>query len=476
MNKTICIYCVAFVLLLISCSTAPIQENESSYYLVEALAGSTPTATPFQPGNMIEIGSKTASNFQYPVIGPSATPFPTISSQTNNFQRLEIATQVQPIQNSSEIISVLLLGSDTRSGASFRTDTIIVAIILPSAGQVSLISIPRDLWVNIPEIGMQRINTAYQDGELNGYPGGGAGLLKDTINFNLGINIDFTILVDFDGFRKSIDSIGGIDLPISCQYTDWKLIDNSLDPQNENNWFLYTAGPGILHMDGDLSLWYARSRKHSNDFDRGRRQQEVIRAIYNNILKNNLVSKIPDMYSALINSFSTDIKLDDIVKLVPLSMRLSNPSIRSYFLAGEMVTPWVTPGGANVLIPNNELIQNMIKSAMETSQTKTERIKTWIEIQNGTQQEGLDKLAAERLNYAGFSTTFEPSDNTEHQTTLLYDLSVEQNIEESTGILTLLGLQRSALISAPSISSKTRYALIVGSDYSPCFTPSEITP
>ena len=369
-----------------------------------------------------------------------------------------------------------MLGSDTRSGSSFRTDTIIVAVIRPTDGQISLISIPRDLWVNIPTVGMQRINTAYQYGEIYGYAGGGAGLLKDTILFNLGIQIDHTVMVDFDGFRKTVDTMGGIEVPISCPYTDWRLLDPAYDPQDANNWFLFTAGPGLIHMDGDLSLWYARSRKRSNDFDRGRRQQEVIRSIYAQALRSNLVAKIPGLYSDLSSSFTTDLGLVDILKFSPLALHLTNADIRSYYIAGDLVTSWITPGGADVLLPNTELIQQMLNTAMSSSTHQKEREKISIEIQNGSPNDGWDALAAERLNYSGYQTTFQAADNRSHQTSLLYDLTPDQDRNRIASLLAVLGLPDSALVSAPSKNSKTSYAFIVGADYTACFNPAALTP
>ncbi len=471
-----CLICIELIVALTSCSILPAKETNISYNIVGASPSSTLTPTPFQPSSQ-KIIPVLKNNLPVVIAQlATATPFTTAVIEINPIQIPEKAIQVSPIPNSSDNITILLLGSDTKNGSSFRTDTIIIAIIIPSVGQVSLISIPRDLWVNIPIVGMQRINTAYQNGEINGYVGGGAGLLKDTILLNLGIKIDFTVLIDFDGFRSSIDTIGGVDLPISCPYTDWKLIDNNLDPQQENNWFLYTAGPGLIHMDGDLSLWYARSRKHSSDFDRGRRQQEVIRGILSSLIKNNLLQKIPDLYSNLVNSVSTDVKIEDVIKFLPLVNHLSNPNIRSYFIAGDLVSPWLTPGGANVLIPNNELIQQMLSSAVSGSVINNERVNLTVEIQNGTTFDGWDKLAAERLNYAGFSTVFQPADTSDHSTTLLYDLTLEQDHTKSAQLLNVLGLNENALVSAPSPASKTPYALIIGADYRTCFNPTDNRP
>ena len=141
---------------------------------------------------------------------------------------------------------------------------------------------------------MQRINTAYQQGELTGYPGGGAQLLKDTVAYNLGIHIDHIAMVEFNGFRQIVDTLGGIDVPLVCAFTDWHIIDPNKSDQIEDNWALFTLGPGVVHMDGDLALWYTRSRMRSSDFDRGRRQQEVLRAIFNQGIRLNVIPKLPN--------------------------------------------------------------------------------------------------------------------------------------------------------------------------------------
>ena len=166
---------------------------------------------------------------------------------------------------------------------------------------------PRDLWVSIPGWENQRINTAYQHGISVDYPGGGAGLLKETILYNLGIRIDHTAMVEFDGFRQIVDTLGGVDVPVSCAYTDWRY-RSQLRPGNENNWHLYTTGPGLIHMDGDLALWYARSRQKSSDFDRGRRQQEVLRALFIQALQTGTLTRIPELYNDLNSTVETDLE------------------------------------------------------------------------------------------------------------------------------------------------------------------------
>jgi LCP family protein required for cell wall assembly len=473
---------IFFLLLwLCSCSAAPQPEPYSAYVIISAAADATATPTPFQP-QLIKASISASLDQQTPVPATlavpiaSATPFPTATALPDAVNTPEVVTEAQPVLDVAETINILLLGSDTRYGSSFRTDTIMIAIVRPKEGQISLVSIPRDLWVNIPDVGMQRINTAYQYGEIMGYAGGGPGLLKDTILFNLGVQIDHIAMVDFDGFRKIVDTIGGIEVPVSCPYTDWRLLDPTYDPENEDNWFLYTAGPGLMHMDGDLSLWYARSRKHSNDFDRGRRQQEVIRSIYAQALKSELIGRIPQLYSDLSSAFTTDLSLPDILKFSPLALHLTNANIRSYYIAGDLVTSWITPGGAYVLLPNTELIQQMFANAMSASPRQVERGKISVEIQNGSATDGWEALAAERLNYAGYQTSFQPADNRTHDISLLYDLSPDQDRNRSASLLAVLGLPESALVSAPSPAAKVTYAFIVGNDYSACFDPASLTP
>ncbi len=103
-------------------------------------------------------------------------------------------------------------------------------MIRPATGQVALISVPRDLYVYIPTVGMDRINCSLRirrNAEVQ-LPGGGFALLKDTIKYNLGLTIDHLAIVDFDGFSSIVDTLGGIDVPVFCPYTDWHLIDPSL--------------------------------------------------------------------------------------------------------------------------------------------------------------------------------------------------------------------------------------------------------
>ncbi len=322
---------------------------------------------------------------------------------------------------------------------------------------------------------MDRVNTAYEYGIMYDYPGGGAGLLKDTLLYNLGVRIDHLAIVDFDGFRKIVDTLGGVDVPVYCQYTDWHLISPDLDETNEDNWEMYTVGPGLEHMDGDLALWYARSRSKSSDFDRGRRSQEVLRALYSRAISTDAIAKIPELYEDLKSSVITDLGLGDLLSLAPLALEMSNADIRSFYIGKGQVSSWMTPGGASVQLPNGPAVQSLLQQALAFREKEPEEQALVIEVRNGTTNTGWDSLAAERLNYAGYETRLAPADRLDYAQTLLFDLGTIPDLTQVGIILNLLGLDPAAFVSAP-LESDISYVLLLGSNYQPCFNPASTTP
>jgi LCP family protein required for cell wall assembly len=307
------------------------------------------------------------------------------------------------------------------------------------------------------------------------YPGGGAALLKDTVLYNLGMRIDHIAIVDFDGFSRIVDTLGGLDVPVYCAYTDWHLINKNYDPEDENNWALFTVGPGVVHMDGDLALWYARSRKKSSDFDRGRRSQEVLRALYAQALRTDAISKIPQLYNDFSSTVITDLNLEGILKLAPLALHLTNADIRSYYIGRDDVTGWMTPGGASVLLPNGPSVQALVQKALSPTTAEPVAKALTVEVRNGTGNEGWDALAAQRLNYAGYDTRITTADRVDYGSSLLYDLGVTPQANRDASMLAILGLPNSALISSPT-ETDVNYVLIVGQDYRPCFDPTNLAP
>lgn len=474
---------ILLTVLLSSCAPAstvpPTREVHGLPFIIITPAGQTlATPTPFQPALATPFPTISSDTFSTP-LPPLQIPTEMVGMLPTPTVAVPYPTAIPPPANLAEyadVITFLLIGSDKRPGSTYRTDTMVIVILRPKDDQVSLISIPRDLWVYIPNWEMQRINTAYMHGELEGYEGGGAQLLKDTIEYNLGLHIDHTAMVEFDGFRQIVDTLGGIDVPVACAYTDWRLLDPSLDPENEDNWFLYTTGPGLVHMNGDLALWYARSRSKSNDFDRGRRQQEVLRSIYSRGLSGDTLTKIPQLYNDLNTLVVTDLGLGDILNLASLAPGFGDADIRSYYIRPPIVSSWITPGGAYVLLPDQAALQGLVTQALTASPVAAVNETIAIEIQNGTPTDGWDALAASRLNYAGYLTRLVPADRRDYASSILVDLSVTPDYNRNTMLLNVLGLYPSQLMSIPTPNSPVQYRLVLGYDYQPCFQPESISP
>ncbi len=480
---------IVLPLLLTACHTATLSEAvvptpTATFPLYVTLpANATATPTPFRPlpGTDTPPPSLTPIPASPQVVEatPSSTPDFTVLLPTAwtppAFYVPEGAPTPMPLLTDNEMVTFLLLGSDVRLGAPFRTDTIVFVAIRPKLGQVTLISIPRDLWVYIPGWEMQRINTAYVHGAANGLDGGES-LLKNTVLYNLGLRVDHTVLVDFDGFRRIVNTLGGIDVPVACPYTDWRLKSPELDPQVEENWELYTVNPGVVHMDGDLALWYARARKKSSDYDRNRRQQEVLRAMYAKGLQMGAVVRIPQLYSTLRNSVRTDVDLSTLLALAPLAWHVTNADIRSYYIAPPLVTSWTTSSGAWVAVPDGAAIRAMLEMALSPQRRNQTDEDIVVEIWNGTPNDGWDRLAAERLNYAGYETRLARADRRNYEQSWLYDVTSEQDARRAAHLLSVLGLPQSALVAAPGYRQGVSYVLILGADYQPCFQPQKIQP
>ncbi|MBM4426167.1 MAG: hypothetical protein FJ031_02900, partial [Chloroflexi bacterium] len=466
------------------------------FVLITSAPDATATPTPFQPSlftptlpPLFSFDANPAPQLVLPTETPFATATPQIEPTATvsldqlfptqaapPAEALAVNPTALPPLTDNETINFLLIGSDRRpTGTSHRTDTMLIAIVWPREGQVSLISIPRDLWIYIPTVGMQRINTAYQSGESGGYPGGGMGLLKDTILQNLGIRIDHTAMVEFDGFSRIVNTLGGIEVPVACAYTDWRLKAPNLDQNNEDNWWLYTVGPGEVYMDGDLALWYARSRSKSSDFDRGRRQQEVLRTLFDKALQTGTFTKIPQLYDDLSSSVITDLSLADMLRMAPYSVNFTNANIRSYYIRPPYVQGWTTPGGASVLLPQEEALQQMLIEATTLSPYAVVRENIVVEVQNGANFETLESLAASRLNYAGYQTSVSIADRRDYANSVLLDFTPGQDSAQQQTILNVLNLYSANIISLPDPNSPLQYRVILGADYKACFKPEDLS-
>ncbi len=241
-----------------------------------------------------------------------------------------------------------------------------------------------------------------------------------------------------------------------------------------SNWALYTVQPGIVHMDGDLALWYARSRLESSDFDRGRRQQDVLRAIFGKGVRTDNLFRIPQLYADFSSAISTDLGLTNILNLAGYAPRLSNASIRSYYIRPPYVSEWTTPAGADVLLPVQDQLEPLLVEATSLSDTAVHRQGVAVDVRNGTPVSGVDGLAASRLNYAGFFAHISPADSHDYQTSVLVDATDSQDPATRAALLSVLGLNSATVVSKPNPAASAPYSITLGSDFQACFRPEDL--
>jgi LCP family protein required for cell wall assembly len=263
----------------------------------------------------------------------------------------EIPKPVVEFPPADDILNIALLGIDLRpTGGSYNTDTIMILTVNRTKKTAALISFPRDLYVYIPAYGMERINAAYGEGGILNYPGGRFGLFRDMMRYNFGLTIDHYALMNFSGFMSLIDNLGGIDV-----YSAYSLEDSR---QGYGDFYLPA---GLHHMSGEMALWYVRARKTTSDFDRVRRQQEVLVGIAQTLLSKNALANIPGFFVTLANYVESDITLDDLTPYADLAASISLSSIsRATVIPNAYGTNWITPDGKMVVLPNYPAIHDLL--------------------------------------------------------------------------------------------------------------------
>lgn len=249
-------------------------------------------------------------------------------------------------------VNVLVMGLDLNDWRGDdgppRTDTMILLTIDPLTKTAGMLSIPRDLWVNIPGHGHGRINTAYQIGEAFKMPGGGSGLAAKTVENLLGVPVQYYAQIDFDVFVFFVDEIlegVKIDVPYPI------MIDIYDDDKGK-----FKLQPGVQTLPGDYALAYVRTRTtRGADFDRSRRQQQVILAIRRRILKFDilptLVQKGPQLYQQFSNSINTNLTLEQIIQLAWLAQEVPLERIYPGVIGTDHILLEKSPENDDILKP-----------------------------------------------------------------------------------------------------------------------------
>jgi LCP family protein required for cell wall assembly len=237
--------------------------------------------------------------------------------------------------------NILLLGTDDspERGSLGRTDTIILTTMIPTKPYIGMLSIPRDLWVTVPNVGEQRINTAFFFAEAN-QAGTGPRAATQTVAVNFGLPVNYYVVLHMYGLVAAVDALGGVDVQLNAGMGSY--------------------APGAYHLNGQDALAFVRERSTSDDFSRMRRTQLLILAMGTKALQPASWSQLPRFLYAILQAVDTDIPLWQWPRLIFAVLRVPFFGVDSRTISRDMVYPFVTSGGAQVLAPNWDVINPML--------------------------------------------------------------------------------------------------------------------
>lgn len=391
-----------------------------------------------------------------------------------------IPTRVQPIDRQGyDLLNILLLGSDAElTGDNFRrTDTMIVLSINRTTGTAAMVSLPRDMFVFIPAWGMKRLNLAFARGESGGWYDGPFELIRQTILYNFGINVHYYALVDLSGFKEAIDLVGGIDVAVDCAIQDLPLIGAEVPDEARpvGDVGFHVLDVGQYTLDGAEALWYARSRYNSSDFDRGRRQQQILQAVWRKVLASGQITSnlanLPELWNLGMEIVETNLRFEDVVGLAPMALNLNPGMIENFaFIRTYHTAPWQPPSGDFVQLPVYETLRPLLEDFYQPptdSQILLEGAR--IRVLNGTGNANWDRVAASRLGWDGLNAFAAGAvDNADYTDTILTDFTGQSKGSSRNEIAKVLNVRPENVIISPDANREVDFEVIIGSNYNSC--------
>jgi LCP family protein required for cell wall assembly len=292
------------------------------------------------------------------------------------------ATPSAPVPPSTPI-DILILGLDRRPhhdpavDGPPNSDAIEILRLDPQTHAVTLLAIPRDLYVLIPspkqdgQVWEGRINTAYHDGEAYGYPGGGPALARSTIESTFHVPIDYYVVVDWVAFADVVDALGGIDVDVPAPLHHVE----AFNPRTFDTRYIDIPA-GEQHMDAVTALAYARFRDDSeNDFGRVHRQQQVMQAAAAEALQFGWLGRAPQLYLRFRNAVQTDLPLVRLPMMLSLLRDVDLDQVTATSVAGpseDAVRSVISPWGEDVLVPIWDKMAPIIRAAMPDREVQAE--------------------------------------------------------------------------------------------------------
>ncbi|MBN1265890.1 MAG: LCP family protein [Anaerolineales bacterium] len=378
--------------------------------------------------------------------------------------------------NGTDRVTMLLMGLDYRDWLSGdgppRTDSMMLVTVDPITKEAAMLSIPRDLWVEIPGYSEHsRINGAYFLGERDNLPGGGPGLAMATVENLLGVPVDYYAVIDFLAFEEAIDEIGGIDVLVRERI--------KISPIGELSYWLEPKGH---HLNGAEALAYARARHtEGGDFDRAERQQQVALAVIDRVLGFDMVpvllTRAPALYEEISSGIITNLGMDQMISLGLLVLEIDKKTIKRGVIAPpEMVLLETLPDGAEVLKPVPEKIRALRDELFTTTgairpsnvaadTAEAARLEAAaLEVLNGSGQPGVAGTAADYLQELGLTvTSVGNAERMDYVKTVVIDYT--GNPYTRRYLMEAMSLTEGQILSQPIEDSQFDMSIILGSDF-----------
>lgn len=443
----------------------------------------------------------------YRILASAGTNIDTIIQKENKTPLYKqvgylLSGESKPLQGEDDDrINVLLLGMGGKGHSSgiYLADTIMVASFKPSTGQVALLSIPRDMVVemklkNGQNLGYRKINNANAFGRQYKYPGGGEQFTADILENVLGIKMHYFLRVDFEGFRKTIDTLGGVSVFVERGFVDYQYPDYNYGYQTVR------FQKGWQTLNGEKALQYSRSRKgitlqpsdgvsEGSDFARSRRQQKIIFAAKEKFFSAETLlnpKKITGILDNLGEHVATNMEIWEMMRFSEIAKDADSEKVINKVLDNSpagLLHSEISDEGAYVLLPIKGLgkyedIQKLVKSIFSEAPEQTTNEPTIkheggsVEVRNGTKESNLAKKIGEEITALNFTVAQigNAITQTGNEKTVIYDftegkkpqalqvLRTQLNANVATGIPAYLRKEKSGN------TEKVDFIVIVGED------------
>ena len=383
----------------------------------------------------------------------------------------------QPWDGTSRV-TILIMGldySDWRKQTegftdASRTDSMILLTVDPLSKTAGMLSIPRDMWVDIPHgYGYYKINQAYYFGVLDKLPGGGPGLAIDTVQNFIGVPINYYAQIDFSAFTKFIDALGGIEIDVPAEITVGVMFKSEV-----------TLKPGKQTVNGEVALAYARARyTELGDFDRAKRQQQVIMGIRDKVLSLNmlptLITQAPNLYQQLASGVKTNLTIDQVIQLAVLASSIPEANIRKGVIGPNEVTFAKSPDGLDILVPYPDrirLIRDQIfttggpvgpAAVGQDAKTLADAENAKIAVLNGSGTGGIAAKTSDYLKGLGLNVTKEGNADRFYQQTTIVLYSGKPYT--AAYLASMMNVPNARILNQFSPDANSDIAIILGQDW-----------